>query len=335
MLRDYRAAIIGREESQLERLARAWIEVEQKLKNDMELLAYEIAEAQAAGNVVVTAQLIRRMERWQVLKAQMRDEIEGFVDEYVANDIAVEQTFYANMGILAASDSIESLAYGAAFDRLPKRALSDYVGSLQPGSPLNNLLKEAYPDAIDGVMTGLLDGFARGLGPKEIARNMADKMGIGLHRITTIARTEQLRAYRTSSVQQYRESGIVKGFRRLATKDDRTCEACLFSDGEFFEVEAELTDHPNGRCAAVPVLNSGPEVTWETGEEWFMEQDAEWQEEYLGPEKYELWQEGQIQLGDLVGTSHSDTWGDAPSTVPVKDIKPQDEPEEGSETEEQ
>jgi hypothetical protein len=111
----------------------------------------------------------------------------------------------------------------------------------------------------------------------------------------------------------------VSGFKRLVTKDARTCLACLASDGEVFESADELEDHPNGRCAAIPILTVGPQAQWENAAQWFDNLDEATQERMLG-NKYEAWSEGRIQFSDLRKTAHSETWGDSPRVATLAEL---------------
>lgn len=65
----------------------------------------------------------------------------------------------------------------------------------------------------------------------------------------------------------------------------------------------------NCRCTMIPLLRDRPTPERETGEAWFARQDAATQRELLGPGKYDLYRQGRITLGDLVGTRDDPRWG--------------------------
>lgn len=321
-LRNFRVRLLAREDAQLERLTRGWLRIERRLADKMELLAFQILEAQRSGDVI-TEQLIRRMTRYQELQAQMKERILAFVDGEATADIAREQRIFASLGLEAAQGVIADNFIGIAvpnFNRLPVEAFESLFGMLGDGSPLNTLLREAYPDALDGVITGLLDGVARGLGPVQVAREMAHGMGLGLERITLIARTEQLRMWRMSSTQQYRDSGLNGVQRRLAAKDGEVCMACLLLDGEIIPLDEEVDDHPRGRCTSIFQVEGAQEVQWEKGQEWFENQPESVQRDMMGPGAFEAWKDGRLQLGDLVTHSHSDVWGSAPQVASLRSL---------------
>lgn len=320
MLREHRLDLIAREQEQTERMAREWFKIEQSLKDEMTLLALQIQEEMAKGSII-TEQLLRRMDRYQKLNGQMKSQILSYAKEFAAPDIEKEQMEYGTMAIKAAAQAIKlSLGTGFQFDRLPKDAVETYVGLLGDGTPLYRLLKEAYPQSLDGVVRSILEGASRGLSPITMANNMADEFGIGLERITLIARTEQLRVNRLVSSEQYRASGLDGHMRRVATKDDAVCMACLASDGEFIPLDKELDDHPRGRCVAVFQIKGLPIIDWEKGPTWFERQDEDLQREMMGDKKYELWKAGAFDLADMRRTAHNDTWGDSPRVATIDEL---------------
>ena len=123
-----------------------------------------------------------------------------------------------------------------------------------------------------------------------------------------------------ATVEGYRESNVVSGFRRLAAKDGRTCLACLMSDGETFDLASDLTDHPNGRCVAVPILVGREPPQWQTGREWFETLPPERQREMMGAERYDAWSRGAFDLSALRRTAHSDVWGDSPRVATLAEL---------------
>lgn len=322
VLREFREALRLREAAQMAEMALRYAQIERVLTDKMELLAVDLAAKQAAGEVVTEGALYR-MERYRELHAQALLELERYSGQYALPLIEAEQAYYGEMGIrsaqMAMMAQLEAGGINIAWNRLPVEAIQNMIGMAGDGSPLARLLAKSYPAAMDGMIQQLIASTALGINPRQTARNMVNGFGMGLDRVLVLARTEQLRAFRTASTAQYRESGIVKGFRRLVTQDTRTCLACLASDGEWFDVAAELTDHPCGRCAAVAVLAVGPEVQWEKAQDWFAGLDDATQGRMLG-NKYDAWKQGDISFSDLRRTAHSDTWGDSPRVATLAEL---------------
>lgn len=138
-------------------------------------------------------------------------------------------------------------------------------------------------------------------------------------RLQQVAHRNQPRIYRFSNTEQYRQSGVVVGFRRLVYKPT-ACFACLMMDGDFYELDQELWDHPAGKCTSVPCLSKNDEIDWETGREWFENLDPEQQKEILGLSRFAAWKEGKAFLADFVGMRHNDVWGSAPAVRSLAEI---------------
>jgi hypothetical protein len=322
VLKDYRAAMDARESALMDEMAQHWLEIEQGLKSDILALAYEVEKRQAAGTVI-TEQIVWREDRYKKLQAQLETELKKY-NRDAADLISKSQEQNATLGITAAQDAIHvSIAStgvaGPMWNRINVRAVETMIGFSGDGSPLYSLLKESYPEAVDGILSSLINGIARGSGVAQTSIDMANGMSNGLDRALLIARTETARAYRTGSTLQYRESGVVSGFYRLVKKET-ACMACLMLDGQHFDTAGELDDHPRGKCTAVPQVIGIGKPLWENGVDYFKSLDPEQQAERMGPEKYKLWQDGQFQLSDLARMQHNETWGSSPRVATLSEL---------------
>lgn len=320
VMRAFKAALLDREAEAMARMGVRWREVERSLEMRIQSLLDEIQLLRETGHEPSRGQLLR-MDRYQSLLRQVREELAGY-EAWATRQIAAEQRELARMGIENAQAAIRASGVRVAFNRLSVSAVEYMVGLAGDGSPLFSVLKKRalWPEAVDGLTSALIKGVALGWNPRKTASRMADGLAQGLNKALLIARTEQLRAYRHASVEQYRASGVVSKMKRLATKDGRTCMACLMSDGELLELGEELSDHPGGRCTSVPVVIGMPEVRWQTGREWFECQSPERQREMMGPQYYEAWRAGLFDLGQLRTTVHSDVWGDSPRVRPLSEL---------------
>jgi SPP1 gp7 family putative phage head morphogenesis protein len=324
ILRQYKEALRLREARQMADMARQYAQIEMRLTDSMQLLANDMAARKAAGQTISEGALYR-MDRYKALHLQVERELDNYTNQYALPFIEAEQQYYGEMGLRGAWDSLMAQTgaggINLGWNRLPVEAIENMVGLAGDGSPLRALLAKAYPDAMDGIIKQLIQSTALGINPRQTAYNMARGMDMGLDRALTIARTEQLRAFRMASTAQYRESGIVKGFKRLATHDTRTCLACLMSDGEVFDSAQELSDHPNGRCTVIPILAIGPQVQWENGQDWFKSLPEEQQQNMMGEQLFNGWKGHKFGLSDLRKTAHSDTWGDSPRVATFKELE--------------
>jgi hypothetical protein len=101
---------------------------------------------------------------------------------------------------------------------------------------------------------------------------------------------------------------LVSGWMWWAVLDAKTCASCIVLHGTIFPVTESLLDHPHGRCIPLPIIISDyysqngiplPPMDVETGEEWFMSQDASVQSGVLGQAGYGAWKNGAVSLSDF------------------------------------
>lgn len=319
---EYKAALLNREAAQLDAMTNRWLALERRLEANIELLARQMQERQQAG-LPVTQGALFRLERYQVLLAQIHQEWERYA-VYALDEVTTGQKTYGNLGVNHAIGGLEATAPGvsATFTRLPREAIENMVGLLGNGSPLHTLLMNSAIEAqaIDAMTRALLESTAFGRNPRKTARLMADGLAGGLNQALTIARTEQLRVYRQAALRQYRASGVVEGYYRLATRDSRVCPACLALDGQFIALDREMAEHPNGRCSQVPKVIGFPAPTWLTGPQWIQTQPANVQRQILGQGRFEAWQRGDFELSDLATVQRSAEWGNSLQTTPLNQL---------------
>lgn len=311
VMREYRNELLDRDRGQMRVMTRRWMQVEESLQALMDALANDIAQKQA-NNESVSLARVMRMERYQRLMAQMRDEVNQYA-RWLENQVTDTQRNYMQLGFEATRDSINAVYrmndITASFDFLPVEAVRNMVGLAGNGSPLYDLLKEAYPTTADAVTRALLRATALGQNPRVVAREMTRGMGAGLARSLTISRTEQLRVYREAQRQSMIESGVVTGYKRIATRDFRVCPACLFDDGRVYKLEIDLAEHPRGRCGMIPIVKDMPEIAWLYGQDWFGKLTESEQRQILGGSKYEAWQSRGFDLSKFVKRTFDKTWG--------------------------
>ena len=218
---------------------------------------------------------------------------------------------------------------GLEWNRLPDDAFSNFIGMAADGKPVGRLLKPLGPAAAKEVRGAIGTGIAMGKGPRATARLIETAAGMPLTRALLITRTETNRAFREASRLEYASSPVVKGYRRMAAKTERTCMACIALDGTLYDLNEPLNEHPNGRCTMVPeVLDyadlgldvprfQGPP---EDARFWFANQDEKLQRKILGPERLRAYKAGELDLSQLYQVKSNPVWGDTAGINPIKNI---------------
>lgn len=322
VLRQHKAEILIQEESVMREMAKRWARMEASLEAQMIAVAAEIQKTMAAGQMVDVA-LLYKYERYSKLVYQAQLEMNVYI-KFADVTIGQSQERLVGLGIDHAVEAIRSVysqagVIGVGFNILPKSALEMMIGLAGNGSPLFQYLQNIYGDSVVGLTQALIDGLAEGLDPFDIAKNMRDGFGMGLNSAINTARTETLRAYRAASLDQYRSSGVVSGWKRLAAHDDRTCAGCLFTEGEFYLNEEDFQEHNQGRCSAVPVVMGVDEPTWTSGKDWFLQQNDETQAGILGQGRFEAWKKG-TGLDDMVTRKVDPVWGASFVPTPISQL---------------
>lgn len=313
VVRRFKDALLRQEQAQLRAMAARWVQVERRLFAQMDALALEMAARQAAGEVVSVNMLFVQV-RYRELLVQLQDELATYND-YAERTITQRQDELVRLALQQSQQAISVQGVAAGFNQLPVEAVQNLVGFAGDGSPLNVLLRQSWPLAARGLTDELINGIALGLNPRQVARNMANGATGSLDRMMTIARTEQLRAYRSASLDNYRASGVVTSYVRYSARDARVCAGCLAADGTEYALETEFAAHPNCRCTLLPKVQGIP-LTFQRGSEWFETQPERVQKEILGPGRYELYQAG-TPFSAFAALRTNATWGDAivPATL--------------------
>jgi len=315
---EFNRAIDRREKEQMIQMAKRWGEVESRLSLYMQRHADALQARRDAGlPVSIAAQ--SHMETYKELMRQTAIESTKY-QQYAEGMITAEQQYYAETGIAAAQTALQNeLGAGVAFNRINTEAVQNMIGAAGDGSPLFSVLQNRAiaPDAVEGLQNALIEGVALGYSPRKTAKLMADGLAQGLTKALTIARTEQIRAYRTASLDQYRASGQVTQYQRHAAPSERTCLACIALDGKVYDAQVDFASHPNCRCFMTPVI-LGVDNPSRSTESWLERQDEKTQRAILGGH-YDAYSRG-VPLQDMVTVKDDPTWGNTISIVPLKDL---------------
>lgn len=318
---EYRDELGRRELALLKRMARLWLGVEKEVDQEAAILAQVIIQ-QAESGQTITPQYVYSLQRYKAFADQAKIEID-YYDKNIIELITKSQLENMNLGLEAANKAIlQSYPVSSpSWTQLNISAFETMAGMLGDGTPLSRLISKDYPFAIEQINEALINGVTIGKGYKQIAKDMVEASQMAFERSVLIARTEINRAYRLANTEQYRQSGVVTGFKRLVYKPT-ACFACLMMDGEVIPVDQELYDHPRGKCSAVPITIGGNTAQWQTGHEWFLELSPEEQRRIMGTGRFDLWKNGQVEdLRSMVWMKPNAQWGPAPGLWSLKDLQ--------------
>jgi len=311
-INEQRAKLLEREAETMRAMASRWMAVETSLKADMLELSMHLEELRAKGETISVARLMQ-MDRYKALIADARREHAQYA-LWASNGIADDQRFLVAQGVTDAQQLITAAGMDArivnmVFDRINVSAVEFIAGFAADGTPLHDLLRASYPESVVRLTDALVQGLAKGTGPRATASIMAESMAGNLDRALLIARTEQLRALRAGNLEQMKESNVVKGYIRRAQRNATVCPACLALDGTFQKTAEIFASHPACQCYSQPVLRFGKTPAFPSGPEWFDDQPEKVQRSILGPGKFQIYKDGNLDWGSVAKVHEDATWG--------------------------
>lgn len=310
-----RALLLAHEHDVMLAMFEKWQGVEEALRADMLDLAMYLDELRTKGETISTARLMQ-MERYQTMVADARAQTAQY-SRWAADNIADDQRAALAQGVDDAQHLIEAAGLDAriaavTFNRINVSAVDFMIGYAADGSPLYDLLRASYPESVVSLTDALIQGLAKGTGPRATAQVMAQSMAGNLDRALLIARTEQLRALRAGNQEQFKESNVVKGYLRRSQRNATVCGACLsLDDGvTIYPTDEVFASHPADQCYMQPVLRFGKTPSFPTGPEWLETQPESVQLSILGKGKFEAFKSGSLDWGNMAKIVHDPTWGD-------------------------
>ncbi|MBQ6518284.1 MAG: hypothetical protein IJI14_06165 [Anaerolineaceae bacterium] len=321
-IREQREAINRSELKLLREMARLWVPTYRYLEEQLQRIVDTIEEKQANGEPIDMS-WIYSLDRYQSMLDQSREAIDKY-NKAAAQQISGAEADAVDIGVSNARQLVnEAEPDDPLWTRINQRETRIMAGQLSETSPLHTLLSRNWGETMSGIEKALTIGISTGQGSDWVARQMVEAANIPLKRALTIARTEVNRAYREATLETMRSSRAVIGYRRMCYPPT-ACFACLMMDGEFYDKASSFSDHPNGKCAAVPVTRHYDPInddSWERGQDWFSKQDPETQRKIMGAGRFDLWQQGKVNLREMVYIKENPLWGGSPTMKTVAELK--------------
>lgn len=197
----------------------------------------------------ITPNQLFKLEAYRKFLIDSKYQVQMF-SAYSETVISQGQVRNALLGLELGQKMLNGL--GVTFTNLNVSATNVMIGMTSDGTPLKELLMKSYPETVQRLTNTLIEGTAMGKNPKVIARMMKEDMNGNLNRAFTIARTEELNAFRESNRQQLEASGFVDEWEWSAESD--ACDICAENDGKKFPITEQMDTHPNCRCGMLPVV---------------------------------------------------------------------------------
>ena len=241
--------------------------------------------------------------------------------------------------LIASTDPLlpKEITATATYNRIPKEALTSFIGSSSPDSPLGKLISGLAKDTSERFRNTLATAIVSGNNPRQVARDLEKviqsaqtDISVSRSRLETIARTEMIRSAREGQKYLYESNPAVVGYQRQATQDGRTCLACLALSGKKYPTSEIMPSHPNCRCVMLPITLSAEYILGEStdpglnfpaiGPEALLSGMSEGEKlQIMGPSRYALYQQG-VPLDKMVNVVGNETWGPTTQVLPLSRI---------------
>ena len=318
----FNALVKGRDQAASAAMVRAYAPVNASIRKASSELAMEFVEKG------LPEWKMHRLARLNALGKQFSENVAAFADnaadlvtdaQRAAVGLAHQGAQATAMAGLPAGVTPQNLAnLNLGWNEFPEDALEAFVGISADGAPVGQLFAGMGEEAAEKIKDTVNSGIVLGKSPRVIANQVTTAAGMPLSKSLVIARTETLRAYREATRLEYtNNSQVVKGYRRVATRDDVTCVACFALDGDLYQLNEPFDGHPNCRCAMVPEvleysdlgLDVEAAVRPENARDWLTRQSPTIQRKVLGNSRFTAWKEGAIQLNQLASRRVRPTWG--------------------------
>lgn len=303
------------------RLATQYAGIRTAIERDLERVNDRIARAAIAGQPISPAVLYQQ-GRASAFLAEVTERLERY--QAIADKAASDAVRRAAVAGLEDGQALVDAALPEgirpSFSRLRPDVIDASIASAHTVAQL--LPRVNAPARLEAILNAAV---ARGVNPRESARELAAAVDMPLSRALTITRTETLRAYRNATTLAYQgEAETLRGWQWLSAADDRTCAACFAMHGQIFRLDQPMTGHPNCRCTQVPLTRPyselvdgfdddampGPAVA--DGSRLFSQLGPAQQRRALGRAGYDAYRRGDVRLEDFVRWRDHPIYGRTP-----------------------
>lgn len=313
----YQMLIAKQETKAAQALAKRYKAMYARIAPQVEALAEQIA----TGELSVAE--VKKLKSLAALETAIEEEFTAF-SGYLRTEINPLAVSAAGIGAEYAYAVMKYLTGGRDINQLSNvEALLQF---LKPGSALYERISKLAGYHTENVIQAILDAVGRGLGPRQVAREIMaaaeGAFGGGLVDALRMERTAQLWASRAAGHANYiANQDIVTGWIWIAELDETVCMSCVALHGQRFDLDEVQDDHYNGRCTSIPeIMGQNPIEGMATGADWFSNLTEEQQQQMMGPEKWSAWKDGFFDIKDMSRQQEDAVYGHMRGETPLWEL---------------
>lgn len=319
-----------------EDLVRSWAHAWTQVAADWEAAVAELERLRVDGRWPSQMQVLRA-ERAQAALEATYDALIRLNDEagvrIVASVSDVVEAAQGHVGVIASQLPTTAVSLRGSLVRADAEQIAAIVQRTQQQVTVS--ATRLGPDSYDIVRRNLIQGVAQGQNPRVTAANMVRNLETGfnnsLARAMNIAWTETLDAHRNGALAVRKaNTDVLAGWEWVSALDSRTCPSCFAQHGSQHPVdEPGPIDHPQGRCAALPVTKTWAELGFDLPEPPSLLPDARAtfdrlprvdKLQIMGPARLQLLDDGDISWDDLSTLRTNPAWRDSYGVTPLKSL---------------
>lgn len=324
---DYRRRLRQQEQQAVQTLEHSYSQVLATIKPALDKLYDDMVNALADGKKIPPS-WIYEAGRLEHLKSYIDDQMShyGLLSKMTVGQLQHQAALLGQEAGLAQLHATKPGGVAWTFGMPSDKAIADIVGVTQAGSPLDDLFSGFGREAANKAGQALVTGVTLGWNPRKTAAFIQDALQISRWRALNLARTEQMRAYRSANLLTFQQnSDVVDSWVWSATLDRATCIVCILMNGTEHSLDEQMETHNQCRCVQLPKTKSWADILGSIGVDasgieetsidipmgidWFTSQDAQSQKEILGGAKYNAYADGSLDLMDLIGKDYDPDWG--------------------------
>ena len=249
-----------------------------------------------------------RVSRLETLQIQMQNQIEilnnsqkeGMKD--LLTDI-YQDTYYRNI-----YEVHKGLGIEINFSKLDIQTIEKVINQKWLEGNFSSRVWDNRSKLLTELQTTLVQSFIRGDSIDITASNLSKRMNVSKSRAITLVNTESAYITNKSTIDSYKNSGVVKEYEILSTLDNRTSRICRSMDGKVFKISEMQPGvnappfHPN--CRTTTIVYFSDAIDEERiardgeGKNYYVDGNMnykEWYEKYVKSNPVEILAEEKIQ----------------------------------------
>jgi SPP1 gp7 family putative phage head morphogenesis protein len=190
--------------------------------------------------------------RWKNMQADIQSKIShiGVFQNQEAN-AALSKLYKETLGSTV-SEFGKEVKWGFAQQKQMEQALSQrWVGNKN----FSERIWDNTQALSNRVQKSIMDAASLGQGSDNLKKQVINEFGVSYSDASRLIDTETMYFYNQSTIDGYKESGLVDQYEFLA--EDDGCDDCTSLNGQQFDIDDEENIpplHPNCRCTVIPVV---------------------------------------------------------------------------------